>query len=64
MKNFIIKITFFSIIVALLSLFIGLKLLGLIGMFAFPAGLSVLVNLEKNGVINLFHKKRENHAEE
>lgn len=35
----------------LIAMFIGLKLLGIIGLVSFPVALSVLVNLKKNGVI-------------
>lgn len=41
-------------LVTLISMFVGLKLLGIIGMILFPVGLSIFVNLEKNGVIHIF----------
>lgn len=42
----------------LIAMFIGLRLLGVVGMIAFPIALSVMVNLEKDGIIHL--KKSEN----
>lgn len=42
-------------LVMLISMFVGLKLLGVIGMIGLPVFLSVLVDMDKNGVINLFH---------
>lgn len=34
----------------LIAMFIGLKLLGIIGLFVFPVALAILVNMEKNGI--------------
>lgn len=45
---------------ALISMFVGLKVFGIVGMVAFPVALSVITNLEKNGVIHIFAKKKEN----
>lgn len=45
---------------ALVSMFIGLKLFGIIGLFGLPVTLSILVNLDKSGAINLFHRKKMN----
>lgn len=45
----------------LVFMFIGLKVLGIIGMILFPVGLSIFVNLEKNGVIHVFSRKEKNH---
>lgn len=44
----------------LVFMFIGLKVLGIIGMILFPVGLSIFVNLEKNGVIHVFSRKEKN----
>ena len=41
----------------LISMFVGAYLFGLIGLFGFPVALSLLVNLEKNGVIRIFSPK-------
>lgn len=41
----------------LVFMFIGLKVLGIIGMILFPVGLSIFTNLEKNGVIHIFSRK-------
>ncbi len=41
---------------ALISMFIGLKLFGLIGLIGLPVALSILINLDKNGIIKLFRK--------
>lgn len=47
----------------LILMFIGLNILGIAGMIILPVGLSVLVNLEKNGVIHLsFWKKAESNV--
>lgn len=44
-------------IVTLSSMFAGVQLLGAIGLFGFPITLSLLVHLDKKGVINIFRKK-------
>jgi len=44
-------------IVTLSSMFAGVQLLGGIGLFGFPITLSLLVHLDKKGVINIFRKK-------
>lgn len=41
----------------LIAMFIGLRILGIAGMVIFPVGLSVLVSLEKGGVIHIFPEK-------
>lgn len=43
----------------LILMFIGLKLLGLVGMILFPVALSIAVNLDRSGVIQI-KGKREN----
>lgn len=40
----------------LIAMFIGLRLLGIVGMIALPVALSVVVNLEKDGIIHLKKK--------
>ncbi len=45
---------------ALIAMFIGLKLFGIIGLIGLPVALSILVNLEKSGATHLFHKKAGN----
>ena len=42
---------------ALAALFVGLKLCGIVGMIAFPVGLSILLNMEKSGMIDSLRKK-------
>jgi sporulation integral membrane protein YtvI len=44
-------------IVTLSSMFAGVQLLGGIGLFGFPITLSLLVHLDKKGVITIFRKK-------
>jgi len=41
-------------VVTLMSMFAGLQLCGFIGLFGFPIVLSLIVNLNKNGTINVF----------
>lgn len=41
-------------VVTLISMFVGVQLLGGIGLFGFPIGLSLLKHLNDNGTINLF----------
>ncbi len=41
----------------LISMFVGAYLFGLIGLFGFPVALSLLVNLQKSGVIRVFTPK-------
>lgn len=41
-------------VVTLLSMFVGAQLLGVIGLFGFPIGLSLLRNLNDNGTIHIF----------
>lgn len=41
----------------LIFMFVGLRVLGIVGMFLFPVALSLLVNLEKNGMVKFFWKK-------
>lgn len=45
---------------ALMAMFIGLKLFGIIGLIGLPVALSILVNLEKSGATHLFHIKASN----
>lgn len=45
---------------ALVSMFAGLKVFGIVGMVAVPVALSVIINLEKNGMIQIFGKTKEN----
>lgn len=44
----------------LITMFLGLKLFGIIGMIVVPVSLAVLINLEKNGITNIFNKKLGN----
>ena len=41
-------------IVTLSSMFAGVQMLGAIGLFGFPIGLSLLVHLDRKGTINIF----------
>lgn len=41
-------------LVVLICIFIGLKLFGFIGLFVLPIGITILVNLNKEGKINIF----------
>jgi sporulation integral membrane protein YtvI len=41
-------------LVTLMSLFVGAQLFGIIGLFGFPIGLSLLLNLNSKGVIHIF----------
>lgn len=41
-------------VVTLIAMAIGLKLIGISGMIAFPVTLALIVNFEKNGVIHIF----------
>lgn len=41
-------------LIVLMSIFIGLKLFGFIGLFVLPIGITILVNLNKEGKINVF----------
>ena len=41
-------------------MFVGVNTLGAIGLFGFPIGISLLVHLNKNGVISIFNIKEEN----
>lgn len=41
-------------VATLIAMFLGLKLLGVIGLILFPVSLALFVNLQKNGVINIF----------
>lgn len=41
-------------LVVLMCIFIGVKLFGFIGLIVFPIGITILVNLNKEGKINLF----------
>ncbi len=43
----------------LIFMFLGLKVLGIVGMVAFPVALSVLLSLEKNGIIHFLAKKTD-----
>lgn len=40
-------------LVTLVSMFVGLKLFGVIGLFGFPIALSVLVNMDRNNIIRI-----------
>ena len=43
----------------LVFMFIGLRIIGIVGMIVFPITLSVIVNLEKKGLIHIWEKKKE-----
>ena len=47
-------------LITLMSMFVGVNTLGAIGLFGFPIGISLLVHLNKNGVISIFNIKEEN----
>ena len=49
-------------LITLISLFCGLRLFGIIGMFGFPIGLMIITKLHKEGLITLWNTN--NHAEE
>lgn len=42
----------------LIVMFVGLKIMGIVGMIVFPITLSVIVNLEEKGLIHIWKKKR------
>lgn len=44
-------------VVTLMSMFIGTKLLGIVGLFGFPIALSLILHLNSTGVIKLFKQK-------
>ncbi len=46
-------------IVTLSSMFAGVQMLGALGLFGFPIGLSLLCHLNNKGVISIFKKKEE-----
>lgn len=46
-------------IVTLSSMFAGVQLLGVVGLFGFPIFLSLICHLDKKGVINVFKKEEE-----
>lgn len=41
-------------VVTLASMFVGMQLLGILGLFGFPIGLSLLCHLNENGTIHIF----------
>ncbi len=43
-------------LITLLALFVGLRLFGILGMFAFPIAIIIIVGLHKRGTINFFSK--------
>jgi len=45
-------------VVTLASMFAGVQLFGVIGLFGFPIILSLIKHLHKNGTINLFGKEQ------
>lgn len=47
-------------IAILIAMFIGLKLLGIIGMFVFPVALAIIINMEKNGMFHEFQQPHKN----
>ena len=47
-------------IVTLSSMFAGVQMLGALGLFGFPIGLSLLCHLNKKGVISIFKRKEDN----
>lgn len=49
-------------VVTLISMFIGVQLLGVIGLFGFPILLSLLKNLNDNGTIHLFKTEHRSEA--
>lgn len=44
-------------LVTLAAMFIGLKIFGIMGMIVLPVSLAVIINLEKNGIVHIFHKE-------
>lgn len=46
-------------VVTLCSLFVGVQLFGVVGLFGFPIGLSLLCYLDAHGVIRLFRKRED-----
>ena len=50
-------------IVTLSSMFAGVQMLGALGLFGFPIGLSLLCHLNNKGVINIFKKKEDETAD-
>lgn len=49
-------------IVTLSSMFAGLQVLGAVGLFGFPIGLSLMCHLDRKGVISLFRKNETSDA--
>ena len=47
-------------IVTLSSMFAGVQMLGALGLFGFPIGLSLLCHLNNKGVISIFKRKEDN----
>lgn len=43
----------------LIAMFLGLKLLGLLGLILFPMCLAILMNMQKNGIVHLFRSDTE-----
>ena len=50
-------------IVTLSSMFAGVQMLGALGLFGFPIGLSLLCHLNNKGVISIFKKKEDEAAD-
>ncbi|MEE0435889.1 MAG: sporulation integral membrane protein YtvI [Peptococcaceae bacterium] len=46
-------------LVTLVGMFIGLKLFGVIGLFGIPIALSILVNMDRAGVVHIFPRDEE-----
>ena len=50
-------------VVTLASMFAGVQIFGVVGLFGFPIGLSLLRHLDQNGTISVFRKEGQNKSE-
>ncbi|WP_346662567.1 sporulation integral membrane protein YtvI [uncultured Merdimonas sp.] len=51
-------------VVTLVSMFAGVQLFGVVGLFGFPIGLSLLMHLNRTGTVKIFKLKDEEEAKE